>query len=554
MADFFCITALWRKLLPITVLASQLAWGLDDELLMGVELDDLEFFTLVDDTTEEVEDDAFDHSLVQSRAYLVEGRRHVRYDQYYRGLKVVGRSVVGHYDTGTGGWYHTEGRFYGKVAKGIDVPDYRDYLTDDFRQAMFDVATKDFTSHGKVGSISRRDTQPIIWIDRDEKARLAYQVNFQAQPSKGIVKWPHYVIAVKDSEILEYWDNVQEFYSDQAPGGNTKTGPYTYGSLEMPEFSVSQQGDLCFLGNARVKVLSLHNGSSTQSTTPFSYACDQNVGNPVNGAFSPENDAYVFSNLVISMFQNWYQTAVHTSANGQPKQLTVLVNVGNNYENAFWDGSNLAFGDGYRSYYPLVSVSIVAHELSHAFTENHSNLIYANQSGSINESFSDMAAIAAEYYLKIENPQAYRVLIGKNSIDWRIGDRISKGGLSAMRSMENPSAYSSAECEEQVSGCQHSWDDVLRLAQQIGLANRQSYIVHKGSGIINRAFVHIVNGLGGDVRTAFGLMVRANMLYWTSAATFSEAACGVKQAAEVDGVSVSLIDDAFRLVGVTPDC
>src|SRR3546814_14660812 len=57
----------------------------------------------------------------------------------------------------------------------------------------------------------------------------------------------------------------------------------------------------------------------------------------------------------------------------------------------------MPFGDGARTFYPLVSLDVSSHEVSHGYTEQNSGLNYSGQSGGINEAFSDMAGEAAEY-------------------------------------------------------------------------------------------------------------------------------------------------------------
>src|SRR3546814_7592087 len=76
-----------------------------------------------------------------------------------------------------------------------------------------------------------------------------------------------------------------------------------------------------------------------------------------------------------------------------------------NYENAFWEPATqtMYFGDGASTFCPLVSLDVLAHEVSHGFTEQNSNLEYAYQPGGINEAFSDMAGEAAEFFFKGEN-------------------------------------------------------------------------------------------------------------------------------------------------------
>ena len=75
----------------------------------------------------------------------------------------------------------------------------------------------------------------------------------------------------------------------------------------------------------------------------------------------------------------------------------------NNSANAAYGGGIVTLGDGNNEYYPFSSLDVIAHEISHGFTEQHSGLQYFSQSGGLNESFSDMASKAAEYFSTEEN-------------------------------------------------------------------------------------------------------------------------------------------------------
>ena len=119
------------------------------------------------------------------------------------------------------------------------------------------------------------------------------------------------------------------------------------------------------------------------------------------------------------MYSGWYNTAPIS------QKLRMRVHYSNNYENAFWDGSQMTFGDGASTFYPLVSLDVSSHEVSHGFTEQNSGLRYAGQSGGINEAFSDMAGEAAEYFMKGSN-------------DWLVGADIFKQAEGSLRYMEDP--------------------------------------------------------------------------------------------------------------------
>ena len=82
------------------------------------------------------------------------------------------------------------------------------------------------------------------------------------------------------------------------------------------------------------------------------------------------------------------------------------------------------FGDGASYFYPLTSLDVTSHEISHGFTEQNSNLQYSGQSGGMNEAFSDMAGEAAEYFDRGHN-------------DWLVGAEIIKNGT-ALRWMCTP--------------------------------------------------------------------------------------------------------------------
>src|SRR6185369_8326792 len=71
------------------------------------------------------------------------------------------------------------------------------------------------------------------------------------------------------------------------------------------------------------------------------------------------------------------------------------------YENAFWDGAEMVYGDGASYFFPLSgALDVVAHEIDHGFTQFHSDLAYVGMPGGLNESFSDIAGTAAKYYFE----------------------------------------------------------------------------------------------------------------------------------------------------------
>ncbi|MDO6546317.1 M4 family metallopeptidase [Pseudoalteromonas carrageenovora] len=325
----------------------------------------------------------------------------------------------------------------------------------------------------------------------------------------GVEKKPIGLVSESDYRVFKLWNNIHSAHGT-GPGGNTKTGQYEYGT-DTEALDITQRDGMCFLENDKVKTVTMESGF--EPSEAYSFACDRNTHKEVNGAFSPLNDAHAFGTAVFDMYQQWYNTAPLTF------QLLMRVHSGNNWENATWNGQAMTFGDGADNFYPLVSLDIVSHEVSHGFTSQNSNLIYSDQSGGINESFSDMAGETAEYFLRGET-------------DWLSGADISKIDP-ALRYFETPSldGLSIDRASDYYSGMD----------------------VHFSSGVFNRAFFLLSNTTGWDPKKAFEIMLFANQNYWVNSSDFIDGACGAINSAIDLRYSANDVISAFNEVGVTCD-
>jgi hypothetical protein len=197
------------------------------------------------------------------------------------------------------------------------------------------------------------------------------------------------------------------------------------------------------------------------------------------------------------------------------------VHYGTNYENAGWNPttSTMIFGDGRTTFYPLVGLDVLGHEVSHGYTTQNSNLNYdSGQSGGMNESFSDIAGEAAEYFMTGTN-------------DFLVGEEIFKGN-GALRYM----------CDPTQDGI--SIDNAADMPRR-GMDN------HYSSGVQNKAFCTLAKTAGWTTKTAFQAFARANRDYWTPTTQWNDGACGVQRAAADMGMNVSQVAAAFAVVGVT---
>ncbi len=243
----------------------------------------------------------------------------------------------------------------------------------------------------------------------------------------------------------------------------------------------------------------------------------------MNGGYSPSLDALYAANTVKNFYQDWYGVPALVNEDGKtPMHLIMRVHYGREFDNAFWDGKQMTFGDGGPFFYPLTSLDVTAHEISHGFTQQHSNIaVYEPQMLALHEAFSDEAAVTVQYYVD-----------GKAV--WDLGRSIIKNE-GAMRYLDNPKK------DGRSIDNMKDFDDTEP---------------HGGAGIFNKAFYLIATTKGWDTRKAFNIMIKANMNYWTSSmTTLTEAACGVMSATGDYGYNQTDVKIAFFKVGIdTTDC
>lgn len=399
-----------------------------------------------------------------------------------------------------------------------------------------------------VKTISNSKSDLIIYVDKANKAHWAYLIRFDTKTDKGMPAKPTYILDATSFDTYLAWDNIQTLDDVQGGGigGNPKLGRLVYDSIGNNLSKMSMQRDAatntCYLQNAEVIVLDGNKNSVEQFNCNATDAQHGNIYwnadlDAINGGNSPADDALYAGRVIKNMYHEWYNTDVLVqdpkAAVKTPLLLTMRVHIKdeNNQpmDNAYWDPDTrqMSFGDGASMFYPLTSLGVAAHEISHGFTSQHSDLAYVGQSGGLNESFSDMAAQAAEQYS-----------LHKSS--WQIGAELFKQGDRAMRYMDKPSK----DCEGTIPwpGFFCSIDNRLQYIE--GLTSE----VHFTSGLFNHAFYLMSTAPGWDAKKAFGVMIQANANYWTSTSTFEAAACGVLKATKDYKYDDSAVRQAFSSV------
>ena len=439
------------------------------------------------------------------------GVRNTRYQQTFRGIPVFGESIVVSEDAASGKLRTLFGRQVTGLASEISTAPSRVFKG----QAL--AIAKQAALGNRLGAMQVRNekSELMIYVDDAGHAHKAYAVNFFADPRVGGKPTRPYVIVDADSgKVLKKWEGLTNALIGTGPGGNAKTGQYEWGSGGIYGFlDVTQSGSTCTMDNGEVRGVDLDGPGGDSSTLAFNYTCPRNTYKTINSGYSPINDAYYFGGVITQMYP------AYTGYDALSFQLIMRVHYGTSYENAFWNGSTMTFGDGRNTFYPLVSADVAGHEVSHGFTEQHSGLVYSAQSGGMNEAFSDMGGEATEYYWKGTN-------------DFLVGQEIFKGSASqALRYMCNPT------------------QDGISIDNAANYRNGMD--PHYSSGVYNKAFCTLAKTSGWDTPKAFQVFARANANYWTPNSTFNQGACGVETAATDLGYAKADVTAAFTAVGVS---
>jgi len=203
-------------------------------------------------------------------------------------------------------------------------------------------------------------------------------------------------------------------------------------------------------------------------------------GQPDNGDIAAK-EAWDYLGVTYDFFWQTYQ---RNSLDNQGLKLLGTVHYGKAYQNAFWNGQQMVFGDGDGEIFNrfTIAIDVVAHELAHGVTETEAGLIYFEQAGALNESLSDVfGSLVKQYHLKQS----------ADSADWIIGEGLLASGINGrgLRSMSEPGT---------------AYDDPM-LGKDPQPAHMDQYIqtrednggVHLNSGIPNRAFYLAAKALGG---------------------------------------------------------
>ena len=261
------------------------------------------------------------------------------------------------------------------------------------------------------------------------------------------------------------------------------------------------------------RVYSAGNGTSLPGSLRRSEGNAATTDLDVNGAYDNTGAFY-------DAFAGFWGRDSYDNAGAR---LSSTVHYSTNYCNAFWNGTQMVFGDGNASAgcLPLArALDVTAHELTHAITERESGLIYSGESGAINESLSDSFAAFVEAW-------------------------VAGGGTGTLTTTSDTWLYGESWVPPFVrSMCDPAADGASADVWSSSVGNLD---VHYGSGVGNLAFCLLANGgmhprgkttvvvpsIG--LETAIRILYEAQANYMTSTTTYTGARTAMEQAAAALG-------------------
>lgn len=217
------------------------------------------------------------------------------------------------------------------------------------------------------------------------------------------------------------------------------------------------------------------------------------------------------------------------------------VHYGENYNNAFWDGTQITIGDGDGKRFTSFSKSldVIAHELGHGIVQYTANFVYQDQSGALNEHFADVFGSVVTQYAEKQTAE---------TADWLIGDEIMGSELfgESLRSMASPgTAY-----DNPLMGKDPQPDHMKDYYSGTG----DNGGVHTNSGIMNKAFYLAAREL--ETENAVLIWYTALQNLWPTA-SFNDAVAQIVKATQllindrkIKRGSTQKVREAFREVGL----
>ncbi|MEM6264418.1 MAG: M4 family metallopeptidase [Bacteroidota bacterium] len=351
------------------------------------------------------------------------GMQHLRFAQFHQGIRIEGSEFIVHVKDGIASTGN--GRIPGallqaafpeisaetalQLAKNeVQATTYM-YENADYQALIKDVFRDPDASFEPIPELIY---STVDFDLRSNNYRLVYKLDLYTMVPDG--RWWVYVDA-QTGEIVKKLDMLMTM--DVKGTAETKYS----GTQEIMTEAIGNQFRLRETGRGGgIETYDMNMGNNISRALDF--FDDDNMWDNVNPQFDEAaTDAHWGSEMTYDYFINAHN---RNSFDNRGSKILSYVHWDTLWFNASWNGVFARYGDGVGD--PLTSIDVVAHELAHGVTGTSAGLIYRNESGALNESFSDIFGAVVEFISDSANA------------DWLIGEDFRGGPF---RSMENPRGY-----------------------------------------------------------------------------------------------------------------
>jgi gliding motility-associated-like protein len=409
------------------------------------------------------------------------GQKHLRTSQLFNGIPVELGVVIVHTEAGRilsiNGEIVPESKFEGKrilseaeaFKSALEfVPASKYYWDDSAMNNILRNATQNpDTVYSKKGTLVYCPSE----LNLAGKHKLCYRFQiFASEPLQGKKVY----VDAETGNINAFEELI--LHTDSKGSAATKysgTRTITTDSLAPTSFRLREKGR----GNG-IETYNLKTGTTYGSAVDFTDA-DNNWNNVNASKDEVATDAHWGAEMTYDYYKSTHGRLSYDNSNAK---ILSYVHYSSNYDNAFWNGSCMTYGDG-SSFKPLTSIDVCGHEITHAVTSNSANLVYSYESGALNESFSDVFGNTIENWAR---PTQW---------SWKIGEDITFSG-NGLRNMSNPNLFGNPKFYKGVSWYSGAGDNG-GVHSNSGVQNYWYYLIANGSkGTNEKGWTFAIDTLG----------------------------------------------------------
>lgn len=326
------------------------------------------------------------------------GYMHQRFDQYYKGYKIEAAQYLLH---SQGGKVQTAN---GRLVNGITASNQ---VGISFSKALefaksYVPGTEFYWENPEMEALIKDihhnptetfyPEEEIVWLDpkfTQDGANYSLAYKFELY-YEGESDHQTVFVSAQDGKLLHTLDGCQHSVAQ-----GTAVTKY-HGTVDIVTDQVSN--NLYVLKDATrgggIETYDMNNGTRTSNSVDFQDS--DNYWNNANAQIDEvAGDVHWSSEMTYDYFKSVHN---RKSYNDRDSKIVSYVHYSTNWQNASWNGQFARYGDGTSGQNPLTSIDVISHELSHGVTGNSAGLVYQDEPGALNESFSDIFGTAAEFW------------------------------------------------------------------------------------------------------------------------------------------------------------